>query len=226
MAEGVFDFFTWVEFRHLFRAVAFWIDDPSTWRSFALTCRYFSELAHEFAPMKKKEFSISLADWAKRYNVTSIDQLHMSLLPNGSRHGVEIYASEHAYSCEVWQDGKRKFAQQDSGNIVLTDYTSFLRCFVVRKLKFSCYRWGNNLNDIITIQTIGNSQCFMQGYMCPLCKVFHDFIIPGNSILYRSCLGTEFHWEGYSYELSLKRQRRVRRVRVARQVIDFMLQQK
>lgn len=49
--------FTVNELHELFYAVIYYIDDPYTFRSVALTCSDFSKLCRSYSPAKKKEFS-------------------------------------------------------------------------------------------------------------------------------------------------------------------------
>jgi len=50
----------WSEVKLLLRYLIYNCDDPKTYISLALTCKYASELARYYAPMKMREFSRSL----------------------------------------------------------------------------------------------------------------------------------------------------------------------
>src|SRR5436309_1525543 len=46
----------WSEVKHLLRYLIYNCDDPKTYISLALTCKYAAELAKYYAPMKTREF--------------------------------------------------------------------------------------------------------------------------------------------------------------------------
>ncbi len=77
--------FTRGQLNLLFRAVIYKIDCPKTFYNISLVCKDFAKLCHEYAPMKKKEFSVE-----RNFYYYGIPSKGM-FLPNGNRHETGLY---------------------------------------------------------------------------------------------------------------------------------------
>lgn len=151
--------------KELLRGVAFFIDDPQTFRSFALTSTITYQATKEFIAYKKKQFTRYINIFT--YNST---EYHIPTLPNGHVHGIIKIENK---LIDI-RDGKCV------KELILTPDDTYVFTAII-------YDWicSNNYNMLTTrmyhlyfdklIRFFKNktSQCRFYLYRCKACKRYH-----------------------------------------------------
>ena len=175
----------------LCRGIAWFIDNPSTYRSFALSCKSASIACREFAPHKKKEF----------VRLVEISKVMHAVLPDGRVHGMLL--GKYFIDGTYWPSRHDGFRRGQSTRL---DLWVIRKTFISRRSAlphiFPVTRWETN--SIV-------------GYCCPLCSKYHVFKHhKTNFLYYKTCLDKE-----YKISLRFVPMRWIRRLYIAKLVIDF-----
>lgn len=202
------------------RGVCYYIDNPTTFRNFALSCKSFWSACKEYTPMKKNQFRITINQWVKKF--TNREPKHTNMhfpakfdvplvLPNGLLHGKVVTDANDFTN----RDFRRIFFV-NSGKIVFMKDRISRRRIVIS----NCYFYFIK-HVVISVGSNYRAFCdlskhnFISSLICPLCSKFHDFIVDGTSFCYsRNCTDNVFKIKTYSHD-------RLKRLKIASKVISY-----
>lgn len=186
----------------LLRYLIYVTDTPSDFYNLSLCCRVTAQIAKEYAPMKKKEFTLihPLCGWPT--------------LPNSMVHGWHGSFEKHYYDngrliCTVNDRGSTLEMKWPKDYSVVCFLTNNL--FIAAEQEFVMFRYVEYSKQI-------------RFYNCALCKRFHfvEFWLLGKCFFYEaSCLDKKCQLKPVKRTLSYSDS--CRRRRIARKVVDYIL---
>ena len=162
--------------KELSRGICYYINNPSTFVNFALTCRRFALVCREYAPMKKNEFRVTIRQWMKMFTPKEPQHIQSFLpsnfdislvLPNGMLHGIcncGGYDNDYDYVTRIdtgkvmhMYDGKTTKGLLGNGQTMY-----FLKQIIVT---------GNFIQFYCNL----HSEYYIISYPCNFCKKRHSF---------------------------------------------------
>lgn len=196
--------------RTFWSAVASFIDESADWKCFSLTCKLFSQIAHEWMPAKKNEFRVTIREYMTRHYPESSLGNHMFrddidvplLLPVDNNIALmHVIAKEHIVN---------------TGRIVFKCFTG--HCFFLEKNNHFFF-WR-----MVIVQRSNNIIYFWRtrfryifGQKCGFCLKIHAFATTQIECVWfeRNCLDRQYTFrkrEPRSWEIKNDRARRVRQI--------------
>jgi hypothetical protein len=142
----------------LLRGIAWYINDPKTYRTYALVHSITAAAAREFRLPKQKEFTIILGTSNTSYIPTPI-------LPNGVPHGICSDGDKILY---LFNYGE--FIMFDRCNIKSNNYKQFVRFTKNFRILRTIYSYTYTS---VQISLILNTNRYIEGYICKYCDKIH-----------------------------------------------------
>ena len=164
----------WSEVKLLLRYLIYNCDDPKTYISLALTCKYASELARYYAPMKMREFCREII----RPDIYLLEKLTIYVLPNGKV--LKVIGD----MCEIYYNIRNKtmscINKQDT-ELPLRKYEMLYStsAYVYKNIEYSIS------DEYMTMEIISgkytNKYKVRSDRKCNYCNCFHDFWVRNRS---------------------------------------------
>jgi hypothetical protein len=170
-------------YKNLFRAIARWCPDSSTFLSFALSCKLAALCCQEFSALKQYEFS----------KIVLAKTIKTRILPNGFWHGLQMYNVADVNACCTFANGKWvqtvNVYKNNLNHIppLILDHTRQVNNELRRVQSVGYIVIDKTENKEIQLS---NSHTVIQSSYCP-CKTFHRFT-SGRFLYYRGCRETEY----------------------------------
>lgn len=207
------------------------VRDPPTWRSFALTCKFFRELCITETPARKMEFRVSIVDWlgtiaTLHIHVHAPSRFHIPLvLPNGALHGTVKTGSDGSDA-----DNVGDIREVDTGNgtevrvissifsrsIIPIELPNYMRMFFIRNVLIVSDPWSGVRKTIFYNLT---KTTFIISYSCCICNKLHTFGMAGSMFHYdRTCFETSYTLTALT---NADWRKLLKRRRIARAILNY-----
>lgn len=151
--------------KELLRGVAFFIDDPQTFRSFALTSTITYLATKEFIAYKKKQFTRYINVFT--YNLA---EYHIPTLPNGYVHGI-IKIENKLIDIRDGKCVKELIHMSDDTYVITTNNYKWIYLSNYNMLITTIYH--SYFDKLIRFFKNKTSQCRFYLYRCKACKRYH-----------------------------------------------------
>lgn len=222
--------------KYFYQQILSHIHDPLTWRSYALTCKFFGKLCRNEAPARKLEFRVSISEWLFGAQLT-FPPLHIHInapsrfgiplvLPNGALHGTvktgidgsdddtvgDIREVDTGRITEVIAAGYHRLPHK----VVPIRLPNYIHMLFIRNVLIVSDCWTNVKKTVFYNLT---KTTFIMGYSCCICNKIHTFGIAGSALCYnRTCFETKYT---LTMQTNADWKKMVKRRRLARAILDY-----
>ena len=160
--------------KELFRGVAWYIDDQTTLKNFALSHRFAALAVKEISAYKKKQFTTY---------VRSISPLRdikvFPILPNGFIHGDVSYSGGTIIRRYNTGDFICQFVEDIDTGFITKYYQAerweYGKTYLTKRFKISEHYNNIHRAQCVTIEPLNNPLRRISSFYCSLCKWFHYF---------------------------------------------------
>lgn len=162
-----------IGFRQFLWYIGYLIDNPSTFVSYALTCKLCRQYARELTPMKKNEYAKLVNKKAPTY---------WKVLPNGMAHYINDWA--------VVNTGKTVMVQHYDGHSIYFGGLPFPNVCFLLKSRFAL----RSVGGIWWLRNIGLRAPELTGFFCIRCKTCHSFDLTLTNRVFTMVLNCKGQW--------------------------------